>query len=62
MLEDGRYASVSDIARAEKINASYISRILRSTLFASGILEAILDGRQPAELGVHVLREGFPVE
>jgi hypothetical protein len=21
-----------------------------------------MDGRQPAEIGVHVLREGFPVE
>lgn len=32
------------------------------TLLAPDIVEAILDGRQPAELGVHVLREGFPVE
>jgi hypothetical protein len=29
------------------------------TLLAPDILEAIMDGRQPAELGVHVLR--FPV-
>jgi hypothetical protein len=29
---------------------------------APDIVEAILDGRQPAELGVFVLREGFPVE
>ena len=26
------------------------------------IVEAILDGRQPAELGVYVLRAGFPVQ
>ena len=32
------------------------------TLLAPDIIEAIMDGRQPAELGVHVLREGFPVE
>jgi hypothetical protein len=32
------------------------------TLLAPDIVDAILDGRQPAELGVHVLREGFPVE
>ena len=32
------------------------------TLLAPDIVEAIMDGRQPAELGVHVLREGFPVE
>ena len=29
---------------------------------APDIVEAILDGRQPAELRVHVLREWFPVE
>ena len=32
------------------------------TLLAPDIVEAIMDGRQPAELGVHVLQEGFPVE
>ena len=32
------------------------------TLLAPEIKETIVDGRQPAELGVHVLREGFPVE
>ena len=32
------------------------------TLLAPDIVEAIMDGRQQAELGVHVLREGFPVE
>ena len=40
----------------------YLGRILMLTLLAPNIVEAILDGRQPAELGVHVLREGFPVE
>jgi hypothetical protein len=37
-------------------------RILMLTLLAPDIVEAILDGRRPANLGVHVLREGFPVE
>ncbi len=32
------------------------------TLLAPEIVEAILDGRQPAELKGHVLRDGFPVE
>ena len=40
----------------------YLGRILMLTLLAPDIVEAIMDGRQPAELGVHVLREGFPVE
>ena len=62
MLDDGRYGSVSELATAEKLDRGYLGRILMLTLLAPDIVEAILDGRQPAELGVHVLREGFPVE
>ena len=62
MLDDGRYGSVSELAAAEKLDRGYLGRILMLTLLAPDIVEAILDGRQPAELGVHVLREGFPVE
>jgi hypothetical protein len=32
------------------------------TLLAPVIVEAIMDGRQPPELGVHVLRDGFSLE
>ena len=62
MLDDGRYSSVSELAAAEKLDRGYLGRILMVTLLAPDIVEAIMDGRQPAELGVHVLREGFPGE
>ena len=62
MLDDGRYGSVSEMAAAEKLDRGYLGRILMLTLLAPDIVEAIMDGRQPAELGVHVLREGFPVQ
>ena len=52
MLEDGRYASISEIAAAEKIDRGYVGTILRLTLLAAGIVEAILDGRQPDGLGL----------
>jgi hypothetical protein len=61
MLDVGRYGSVSELAAAEKLDRGYLGRILMLTLLAPDIVEAILDGRQPPELGVHVLREGFPV-
>ena len=62
MLDDGRYGSVTELAAGEKLDRGYLGRILMLTLLAPDIVEAVMDGRQPAELGVHVLREGFPVE
>jgi hypothetical protein len=45
MLDEGVYASVSEIGDAENISKSYVSRILRLALLAPGIVEEILDGR-----------------
>jgi len=45
MLETGRYATIKEIANAEKINPSYVSRVLRLTLLAPATVEAILEGR-----------------
>ncbi len=47
MLEAGRFGTINELAAAEKINPSYVSRVLRLTLLAPDIVEAILDGRQP---------------
>ncbi len=62
MLEAGAFANVSELATAEKINASYLSRVLRLTLLAPEIVEAILDGSQPAEITLALLMKPFPVE
>lgn len=45
MLESGEFTSISDLAAAEKINHSYVRRILRLTLLSPEITERILDGR-----------------
>ena len=60
MLDEGRYASISEIAAAEKIDRGYVGSILRLTLLAPDIVEAIFDGQQPAELGLPRLLEPFP--
>ena len=62
MMEAGRYGTINELAAAEKINSSYISRLLRLTLLAPDIVEAILDGRQPDGMTLPGLMEPFPVE
>jgi hypothetical protein len=61
MLETGVYNTVEEIAAAEKINASYVSRVLRLTLLAPDIVETILDGRQPPTMTLAALMTSFPV-
>ncbi len=62
MLETGRFATITELAAAEKINASYVSRILRLALLAPEVVKAILDGRQPEGMTLPGLMEPFPVE
>lgn len=50
MLEEGDYQTLEEIANAENINPSYVSRLLRLTLLAPEIVEAILAGHQPPGL------------
>jgi len=60
-LETGVYGTVEEIATAERINPSYVSRVLRLTLLAPEIVEAILDGRQPVKVSLATLLMPFPV-
>jgi len=62
MLESGRYSTVAELAAAEKINESYICRVLRLTLLAPDIVETVLEGRQPARLQANELVRPFPLE
>ena len=62
LMESGRFASVTELAEAEKINQSYLCRVLRLTLLAPDIVEAILDGRQPAGLQLNALLGQIPTE
>jgi hypothetical protein len=46
-LEAGKYRSIAEIAEAEKIDRSFVSRLLRLTKLTLDIQEAILDGQHP---------------
>jgi hypothetical protein len=62
MLENGQYSTLREIAEAEKINESYVSRVLRLTLLAPEIVEMILNGRQPIGLQLDDLMKRFPID
>ena len=62
LLDEGVHATLEDLARAKGVNATYVSRILRLTLLAPEIVEAILDGRQPAALQLDDLLKGFSLD
>jgi hypothetical protein len=62
MLENGEYTSAAELAKAEKVNDSYLSRILRLTLLAPEIVEAIIAGQQPPMMQVDDLLRPVPVQ
>lgn len=62
LLESGVHGTIDEIAKAEKINESYVGRILRLTLLAPEIVEAILAGGQPARLQMDDLMTPFSVD
>jgi hypothetical protein len=61
MLENGTHTTIAEIAAAEKINESYVGRVLRLSLLAPDIIEAILGGRQPPTLQLDRLLKPIPV-
>lgn len=62
LLESGEFATVSELAEREGIAPSYVTRVLRLTLLAPDIVEAILDGKQGPEVTLARVLEPFPVE
>ena len=62
MLDSGEYGSIEELAREERINPSYLARVLRLTLLAPEIVESILDGRHdPERVTLARLMKPFPV-
>jgi hypothetical protein len=61
LLEDGTYACAAELAAAERINPSYVARVLRLTLLAPDIIEPVLNGTYPPALTLDGLMKPFPV-
>jgi hypothetical protein len=62
MLDEGVCGTIEALARRERVNRGYLSRVLRLTLLAPDVVEAILDGRQPDGTRLEDLLDGFPME
>jgi hypothetical protein len=62
MLDSGEFATIAELAEREGIAPSYMTRVLRLTLLAPDIVEAILDGRQSPEVTLAKALEPLPSE
>jgi hypothetical protein len=59
LLDQGRYASISEMAAGECIERGYLGTLLRLTLLAPAIVDAILSGHQPEALSLPRLLAPF---
>lgn len=60
MLEDGAYCSIAEMGEALGINRFHLARLLRLTLLAPDIIEAVVDGREPDGISIERLRRPLP--
>ena len=62
MLEFGEFTTIAELAEREGIAPSYMTRVMRLTLLAPDIVEAIVEGQQPPDAKLADFLEPFPVE
>jgi hypothetical protein len=62
LLDEGTHGTFGELAKAEGVSQSHVSRMLRLTLLAPDLIEAILAGRQPEEMRLEGLLAGIPDE
>lgn len=55
-LDNGKYSTIAELARSQGLEPGWVAEILRMTLLAPDIIEAILAGTQPRHLNLHTLR------
>ena len=60
LLDQGRYASITELAKALAVDFAYVARLLQLTLLAPDIVEAVLDGWEPSGLSLEKLRRTLP--
>ncbi len=61
MLDDGKYETPKELAKKENVEVTHMYRVMRLTLLAPDIIEAVLNGTQPRTLTLQNVVRGFPV-
>ncbi len=56
LLDSGEVANATELARRFKLEPGWVAEVLRMTLLAPDIVQAIIDGRQPRQLNLHAVR------
>jgi hypothetical protein len=59
LIETGEFPSIAELAASERIDKSYVSKILRLTLLAPDLVELILAGTQPNAIQIDALKRPF---
>jgi hypothetical protein len=62
LIETGVYGTIAELASAEKVNPSYVSRTLRLTLLAPEVVESALDHRLPHPLSIASVIRPLPTQ
>jgi hypothetical protein len=62
MLDSGAFTSITEIAAQENLSSTYISRVLRLSLLAPDIVDAIMAGHQAPTMMLADLLDAAPVE
>ena len=62
MLESGEFASISELAEKEGIAFTYMARLMRLSLLSPELVDAVMDGRQPAHITLANLMDPFPTD
>jgi hypothetical protein len=60
LLDEGRYASISEIA-AERIERGFLGTLLQLTLLAPDLVGAIANGQAPSHPALPLLLEPLPL-
>ena len=62
MLESGEFASISELAEKEGIAFTYMARLMRLSLLSPELVDAVIDGHQPANITLANLMDPFPAD